>query len=534
MPDLIKTSSKSPKELFQTCKAILDEHLERFLLVGEALLIIRDQKLYLPEVAGKDGAKSLSAFLDKNYRSRVRAMQMLGAAETRQILQDHLGLKDADDLWTCEYHYSQINSVVHPLLKDGELTAQGQGVLKKFEAVDRRKYQGELLKAKYEAILTAKSLPILTEVEREASAIHTVRTIPQTLKGKTDSILEDVDKLPDNNELKNQIADALKASQAAFSPVEDALQKRIDERIQSMPGYQPQMLKTPDLPEPYYKDEFITLYHGSSREIMPLLAPASFDLVLTDPPFGIDHHDAAGHTILNDDNLDWLPDAVKHMATLLKYKGHFYCFSSYNFIDVFIREIKKHLSYRYLLIWDKGSAASSRGMRTAYAEQYETIIMAVKGVMRHLKFSARPSSIIKCPRVTEKNRIHQHEKPAKLIADIVSMNVYGLEAPEVIDPFAGSGVVGSVCKRLGVPCVLIELDERHCRAIKERLTKTKTGLNLPDIAKVKAFREEQDGKPPKQKRLSPKRKKELERMKLDAEEQAKRILEESKAKRGLK
>ncbi len=37
--------------------------------------------------------------------------------------------------------------------------------------------------------------------------------------------------------------------------------------------------------EPYYRDEWATIYHGDCREILPTLEPA--DLLLTDPPYGI-------------------------------------------------------------------------------------------------------------------------------------------------------------------------------------------------------------------------------------------------------
>lgn len=38
---------------------------------------------------------------------------------------------------------------------------------------------------------------------------------------------------------------------------------------------------------PYYSDESVTLYHGDAREILPELADDSADLVLTDPPYGV-------------------------------------------------------------------------------------------------------------------------------------------------------------------------------------------------------------------------------------------------------
>ena len=41
------------------------------------------------------------------------------------------------------------------------------------------------------------------------------------------------------------------------------------------------------MPEPYYSDDLVTLYHGDCREILPELDPASIDLVMTDPPFSV-------------------------------------------------------------------------------------------------------------------------------------------------------------------------------------------------------------------------------------------------------
>lgn len=40
----------------------------------------------------------------------------------------------------------------------------------------------------------------------------------------------------------------------------------------------------------------------------------------------------------------------------------------------------------------------------------------------------------------------------------------------VLDPFAGSGTTGLACKALGIPCTMIEIEERYCELAASRLT----------------------------------------------------------------
>lgn len=46
--------------------------------------------------------------------------------------------------------------------------------------------------------------------------------------------------------------------------------------------------------KPYYEDSAVTIYHGDCREIVPRLG--RFDLLLTDPPYGIGEHGGKART----------------------------------------------------------------------------------------------------------------------------------------------------------------------------------------------------------------------------------------------
>ena len=56
-----------------------------------------------------------------------------------------------------------------------------------------------------------------------------------------------------------------------------------------------------NLPKPYYQDDAVTIYHGDCREIVPSLG--KFDLLLTDPPYGIAYDSRGGGGSVNSKSL---------------------------------------------------------------------------------------------------------------------------------------------------------------------------------------------------------------------------------------
>ena len=47
--------------------------------------------------------------------------------------------------------------------------------------------------------------------------------------------------------------------------------------------------------EPYYSDERATLYHGDCRDVLPTLGRDAVDLIVTDPPYGVDFKSNRGN-----------------------------------------------------------------------------------------------------------------------------------------------------------------------------------------------------------------------------------------------
>jgi adenine-specific DNA-methyltransferase len=85
----------------------------------------------------------------------------------------------------------------------------------------------------------------------------------------------------------------------------------------------------PRMTEPYYDDDFVTLYHGDCREVMASLPADSVGCVFTDPPYFRVKGDAwdrqwdtaAGF-------LAWLGDVADDWRRVLTSNGSLYCFAS--------------------------------------------------------------------------------------------------------------------------------------------------------------------------------------------------------------
>jgi len=120
----------------------------------------------------------------------------------------------------------------------------------------------------------------------------------------------------------------------------------------------PLEIKPGELPKPFYKDDYITLYNADCFKILPLLKDNSFDTVLTDPPYGISYQTQT-HTktrqkqIANDNSLDWLLDAVEEWNRVLVDGGHLFCFSCWQKIDVFKQAIEQIMTLKKILIGAK-------------------------------------------------------------------------------------------------------------------------------------------------------------------------------------
>ena len=198
----------------------------------------------------------------------------------------------------------------------------------------------------------------------------------------------------------------------------------------------------------------LTIYHGDCLDILPLLEAGSFELVLTDPPYGISHASnrpgapQRGRQIANDDSvrirdivLDW-------------HCGPWVVFGTC--------KMPAPNGYRGVLVWDKGGHVGMGDLSLPWKQNWEHIYIGGEGFK-----GRRNSGVLRFNAIAPwANRItHPHEKPLALICELLNKCPPGT----VLDPFLGSGTTLRACKDLGRRGVGIEISQKYCEIAAKRL-----------------------------------------------------------------
>lgn len=193
--------------------------------------------------------------------------------------------------------------------------------------------------------------------------------------------------------------------------------------------------------KPYYQDEAVTIYHGDCREIVPQLG--RFDLLLTDPPYGIGDRMKGGTWGAKTKYADFRAwDVTPEMELLTTIVG------------LATKAIVWGGNYftlppsRCWLVWDKQNAVPTM----ADCE------LAWTNLDRPAKRSSLPVGVHTFG--------HPTEKPLTLFSWCVQQ---AGDVQTILDPFAGSGTTGRAAKDLGRKATLIEREERYCDIAASRM-----------------------------------------------------------------
>ena len=193
--------------------------------------------------------------------------------------------------------------------------------------------------------------------------------------------------------------------------------------------------------EPYYDRDGITIYNADCRQVLPFLGPS--DLLLTDPPYGIDagNMNLGAHNKLEDSDWDKerpdfgvIDEAIRKAIKSIIWGG--------NYFDL--------PPTRNFLVWDKTPEMQGR----SFAE-CEMAWCSWDAAARIFRFAP-----------TQMKKVHKTQKPLPLMRWCLSLVP---DAETVLDPYLGSGTTLVAAKLEGRRAIGIEINEKYCESAAKRL-----------------------------------------------------------------
>lgn len=195
------------------------------------------------------------------------------------------------------------------------------------------------------------------------------------------------------------------------------------------------------LPTPYYQDDAVVIYHGDAHALAPLL---EFDVVLTDPPYGVQIN-------FGDESTDSQKWFVRHCQMLADIGRP----TAFTVPATKLFDIPRP---QWVGVWHKPMTFGF--WSTPLIPHWEPI------VFYGMPTKARRSDVWTCN--PQKPNGHPTPKPEPLWRGILAAMPEGV----VLDPFMGSGTTLRVAKDLGRRAIGIELEERYCEIAANRMAQT--------------------------------------------------------------
>jgi len=205
--------------------------------------------------------------------------------------------------------------------------------------------------------------------------------------------------------------------------------------------------------DPYYQDDHVTIYHGDCFDIIDSLA---FDVIVTDPPYGIDvsakREQQPGATRWDDIYGDDTTDAASHLLDVIK-SGDYPAgvFGANQFPELLPHKGR-------WVCWDKRLTERADRM---LGSAFELAWMNQRTGFDHMIRCLHGGVI----NANGRSRVHPTEKPVVVMRQLIEL--VG-SAGVVLDPFAGSGTTLRAAKDLNRKAIGIEIEERYCEIAAKR------------------------------------------------------------------
>ncbi len=216
----------------------------------------------------------------------------------------------------------------------------------------------------------------------------------------------------------------------------------------------------------YYQDNFITIYHGDSREIIPQIN--CVDHVITDPPFSDYTHKQAKSNATNGYyRINFKSIQIEDLLDIYSKINLNYwliAFMDWMHIADCYKSLPENLEFIRFGVWLKSNPMPQISCDRP-AHGWDGIMYAHKRGVKKVWNGGGKHGNFYASVVTDGD--HPTPKPIKILHELV----LNFTQPNqlILDPFMGSGTTLLAAKNLGRRAIGIELDEKYCEVAAKRL-----------------------------------------------------------------
>lgn len=239
---------------------------------------------------------------------------------------------------------------------------------------------------------------------------------------------------------------------------------------------------------PFFENAQTRLFHAEQTDVLPRLEPASYDAVITDPPYcsgGLTagqrrqdptvkyahKGDAKGRPSFGGDLKDqrsftwWCMSWLIECRKALKPGGYCLVFIDWRQLPALTDAFQAaDLTWRGVIAWDKGGG--SRAPHKGYfRHQCEYLVWGTKGACPQATHAGPFPGCYSIP-VRKADKFHLTGKPTELLRELVQVVPPG---SRILDPFAGSGTTLVAAQELGRIADGIEREAEYCEITRGRL-----------------------------------------------------------------
>lgn len=201
------------------------------------------------------------------------------------------------------------------------------------------------------------------------------------------------------------------------------------------------------------------IYCVDCLEGLKRLDSESVDLILTDPPYGLNKKG-----IQNDTDLSVFYSTLPECYRVLKKDSFFITFFSTKYLPELFKNNPFNYFWQIVLYCPNGSVRSSIGYT-----KFMSVIIFKKGNPKIKKankdiFVDTPGRMVE----PEEGYInHPTPKPTKFIKEL--LEIFSKEGDLILDPFIGSGSIAVACQDINRNFIGFEINKEYCELANKRL-----------------------------------------------------------------